>query len=359
MSARIGIVSPPLGAPWTNGSKVLARDIATGLAAQGRFVSVLATKGAQLDHNVHAITTGNARFAWLTHAATMPAEIVHGIFAPTLMNKAALRAITRGRASVQTIASLPNAETSLGDVVYADRIVVLSRAAEQRALAEGISPERVVRIRPTVHAPRQPSTERIHAEAKRIAMPNASLRIAFVGDIEHGGGARLMVDACGALRSAVALRSDVVLVMATRAKTPAAEAQRSAIQARANARGVRLCWAGTSPDIHALLAACDVVALPTNTLFAKVDHPLILLEAMHLGVPVIVTRGTSAYELAEEGGALGVEHDASSIGVQLEALIDPSARQLQASRAQAFAQSELSTDAMARAYGAVYDALLR
>lgn len=353
MSARIGIVSPPLGAPWTNGSKVLARDIATGLAAQGRNVSVLATKGAQLEHDVHALTTGNARLAWLSRAATMPAEIVHGIFAPTSMNKAALRAITRGRASVQTIASLPDAETSLGDVVYADRIVVLSRAAEQRALAEGIARDRLVRIRPTVRRPQQPSAERIEAEAKRIDMPSGLLRVAFVGDLEHGDGARLMVDACSALRN------DVVLVMATRAKTPAAEAQRAAIQARANARGVRLCWAGTSPDIHALLAACDVIALPTNTLFAKVDHPLILLEALHLGLPVIVTRGTSAFELAEEGGALGVEHDASSIGVQLEVLIDPSTRQILASRAQAFAQSELNTDAMARAYGAVYDALLR
>lgn len=353
MSARIGILSPPLGAPWTNGSKVLARDLATGLAGQGRHVSVLATKGAQLDQQVHAVTTGSARVAWLSRAAVMSADIVHGIFAPTSMNKAALRAITRGRLSVQTIASLPGAETSLGDVVCADRIVVLSRAAEQRALEEGVARERLVRIRPTVRTPTQPSTERMQAEAKRIAMPGARLRVAFVGDLEHGDGARLLVDACSALRA------DVVLVMATRAKTPSAHAQRSAIQARATARGVRLCWAGTSPDIHALIAACDVVALPTNTLFAKVDHPLILLEAMHLGVPLIVTRGTSAYELAEEGGALGVEHDVAAMSLQLEALMDPNVRQLQASRARAFAQSELSTDAMARAYGAVYDALLR
>jgi len=352
---RIGIVSPPLGAPWTNGSKVLARDIATGLAAQGRAVTVLATRAASLDPSVHTLTTGNQRIAWLSQAVWMKADIVHGIFAPTSVNKAALRAVTRGRASVQTIASLPDAEVSLGDVVYADRVVVLSRAAERRALAEGIAKTRLVRIRPTVRAPQTPSKERIEAETKRIRMPTSGLRVAFVGDLEHGDGARLMVDAC----AANSLRSEVMLVMATRTKTSAAEARRAAIQARATARGVRLCWAGTSPDIHALLAACDVVALPTNTLFAKVDHPLILLEAMHLGVPVVVTRGTSAYELAEEGGALGVENDAASVGLQLEALIDPAARLVQATRALAFAQSELSTDAMARAYGAVYDALLR
>lgn len=349
---RISIVSAPLGAPWTNGSKVLARDIATGMAEQGRSIAVLATPDARLD-GVRAVKVGPSRLQWLTRAAMIRADLVHAIFAPTLFNAFALRALVRGRPSVQTLASMPDAQTSLRDVVFADRIVVLSQGAEQRALAQGIAASRLVRIRPTVRPPEKPTELRVAAEAKRVGLPSDALRIAFVGDLEHGDGARLMIDAC-----ASSLRHQVVLVMATRAKTDAARAHMAALQARANARGVSLRWAGTSPDIHALLVACDVIALPTTSLFAKVDHPLVLLEAMHLGVPVIVTQGTTAYELAEEGGAVGVEHDVEALRAQLELMLAPAVRRVASMHGLSFAQRELNTDAMARAYGAVYDALL-
>ena len=352
---RIFIVSAPLGAPWTNGSKVLARDLAQGLAAQGRAVSVLGIKGASLGEGVEAIHVGASRLGWLSRAAFVHADIVHALFAPTAANALAMRALTRGRSSVQTLASLPHAGTFLAEVVYADRVVVLSHAAEKRALAEGIAASRLVRIRPTVRPPLQPTELRVAAEVKRVRIPKVDLRVAFVGDLEHGDGARLMIDAC----ASETLRDKTVLVMATRAKTKSAEAEQAALHARAGALGVRIVWAGTSPDIHALLAACDVVALPTNSLFAKVDHPLILLEALHLGVPVIVSRGTSAYELAEEGAAVGVDHHAEAMREALETMLAPEARDAASMQGRAFAQSELSADAMARAYGAVYDALPR
>ena len=285
----------------------------------------------------------------------MRCEIVHGVFAPTTLNALALRTLTRGRPSVQTLASLPAGETRIGEVVYADRVVVLSRAAEARALAEGVEAERLVRIRPAVSPPEAPSESRVLREMERLVLSRAAMRVGYVGDLEHGDGAQMLIDAC----AAEALVAEVVLVMATRAKTGSAQARQMALHGRARARRVRIVWAGTSPDIHALIAACDVVALPTNSLFAKVDHPLILLEAMHLGVPVIVTRGTSAYELAEEGGALGVDHDVGALVEQLVALRSSEARERAAARGRAFARSELSLDAMARAYGAVYDALLR
>jgi phosphatidylinositol alpha-1,6-mannosyltransferase len=41
----------------------------------------------------------------------------------------------------------------------------------------------------------------------------------------------------------------------------------------------------------ALLAAARVVAFPVDDLYGKVDVPLVLLEAMALGIPVIVARG--------------------------------------------------------------------
>ncbi len=41
----------------------------------------------------------------------------------------------------------------------------------------------------------------------------------------------------------------------------------------------------------ALIAASSVVAFPVDDLYGKVDVPLVLLEALALGVPIVAARG--------------------------------------------------------------------
>jgi glycosyltransferase involved in cell wall biosynthesis len=164
-----------------------------------------------------------------------------------------------------------------------------------------------------------------------------------------------MLHACALARR----RRDLVLVMACRAKSTQGAARRAALGARAQALGVSVRWVGETPAIHALLAASDIVALPTDTLYAKVDHPLVLLEAMHLGRPVLVSEGTSAFELAEEGGAIGARFDAEDLAVRLDALVDDPAARDAASAAAASHARGRSVAAMAQAYESLYDELLR
>ena len=47
----------------------------------------------------------------------------------------------------------------------------------------------------------------------------------------------------------------------------------------------------------ALLQAVDVVAFPVDDLYGKVDLPLVLLEALAVGTPVIVAAGGPLEEL--------------------------------------------------------------
>lgn len=108
----------------------------------------------------------------------------------------------------------------------------------------------------------------------------------------------------------------------------------------------------------ALLAASDLVALPARTTFAKVDHPLVLLEAMHLGRAVVVTEGTAAYELAEEGGAIGCAHRTEALAETLQQLVeDADALREAGQRARALARSR-TVETMARAYAKVYESVL-
>jgi hypothetical protein len=67
-------------------------------------------------------------------------------------------------------------------------------------------------------------------------------------------------------------------------------------------RGV---WFGETPFIHDLLAVADLVTLPADTLYAKMDVP-VLVKAMALDARCLGT-GTPGEELAIAGGAVAVE----------------------------------------------------
>ena len=71
----------------------------------------------------------------------------------------------------------------------------------------------------------------------------------------------------------------------------------------------RTIWVGETPHIHALLGASDAVVLPSTSLFAKMDYPLVLLEAMSLGRAVFVVEGD--VHRMEVGGAYLVNVNAS------------------------------------------------
>ena len=91
-------------------------------------------------------------------------------------------------------------------------------------------------------------------------------------------------------------RSDAFLAIACRAKTPAARDADAHLREEVDRRGLRadVAFVGETARILDLLATADVVLLPSETLYAKMDLPLVLLEAMALGRAVIVASGTPA-----------------------------------------------------------------
>jgi len=153
----------------------------------------------------------------------------------------------------------------------------------------------------------------------------------------------------------------VQLALACRAKTPEARRAEAELRARSQALGTaaRVTWIGETPQILDLLGAADVVALPSDVAYAKMDYPLVLLEAMALARPVVVATGTPAAELTEEGGALAVAPQAEALAAALAPLLTDSverARLGSAARNQAL--SRFSRSRMARDYELLYDALL-
>ncbi|MDH5671669.1 MAG: glycosyltransferase family 4 protein [Myxococcales bacterium] len=366
---RVLMVSKPVSPPWNDSSKNLVRDLASSMTRYRPLVMGAAGQPAAIagveSEAVYPARSGAFAPALADNARVLKrlllgrqADLWHFFFAPNPRSSRVCHAAARLRRAptVQTICSAPADTGDLPALLFADRSVVLSQATEARVLEAGLAPERVRRIAPAV-APLEPiAADRLDDTRRQLDLPVGQALIVYPGDLEFSSGAEL------SLRSLAALtRSDVTLVMACRAKTPRAQQAEQGARALARELGIaeRVRWLGETRRIHELLGCADIVMLPSETLYAKMDLPLVLIEAMYLERPILVARDTPAEELAEGEAACVVETSVDATGAALQALLDDaeSRRQLGA-RARRAALGRYHPHIMAQRYEQLYDELL-
>lgn len=285
-------------------------------------------------------------------------DLWHFVFAPNARTSRTARALSRLRraTTVQTVASVPADDEDLDVALFGDRVVVLSRRTEQMFLERGVASARLSRIAPCAR-PIESSPDMRARGRRLLSLPSDPPIILFPGDLERDRGARVTLEAFADMPRSLG----AILVIAARRKSHrSAEAER-AMRQRATELGVadRVRWAGETPHMHALIGASDVVALPAMDLFAKIDLPIVLLEALSLGVPVVVARGSSAEDLAEGEGALAVEPRRDALAATLSSLVSDTQAHRHASIAAQEASKRYRPETMAAAYEAVYDEVLR
>lgn len=363
--ARVLFVSKPLVPPWNDSGKNLARDVAAGLARHEPIVlGDRARAWSPPRGSVEPIYAGGGRFAPALGAQVRVlarlltgrrAELWHFFFAPNPKSSAAGRACARvrGAATVQTLCSRPRRMDRARSLLFADRSVVLSRQTYEELRAAGVPTSRLAHIPPAVPPLASPDEDARRAARVALSLPIDAPLVVYPGDLELGDGAGRTIDAFAGTRT------DARLVMACRAKTAgAAEAERS-LRERARALRVadRIVWMGETPRIHDLLATADVVVLPSADLYAKMDLPLVLLEAMWLARAVVVASDGPASELADGGAAIAVAPDA--LAGEIARLIDDDARRRALGDVARRAAAERFHPArMAAAYETLYDDIL-
>lgn len=134
---------------------------------------------------------------------------------------------------------------------------------------------------------------------------------------------------------------------------------RAPLQAQAAALGIadRVHFLGQRVDVPELLTAADLFVLPS--LFEGL--PLSVLEAMHLGTPVVATRAPGTEEALIDGmeGLLVPPGDALALAQAIaRALDDPSATRERTRAARTRAAREFSAERMAAETLAVYRQVL-
>jgi len=117
---------------------------------------------------------------------------------------------------------------------------------------------------------------------------------------------------------------------------------------------------GEIDDIHAVVAGALATTLVVNTLHAKMDLPLVVLESLLLGVPALVGEGTAAQELSASGGVIALPPgDGAALAEALAALAEDPARRAQlADRGARWVTAECAPSTVAARYERLYDQVL-
>jgi glycosyltransferase involved in cell wall biosynthesis len=368
---RILFVSKPIAPPWNDGSKNLVRDVARNLtraratvlttdgapsigdsvamdpiyASPGRFAPGL----AQNARVVRRLLVGDAHDVW------------HFVFAPNPASSTVARFASRARRLmgwkgrvVQTIASAPRSFEGIGQWIFGDAVVVVSEWMRGRLLGAGV--EREVRvIQPCIEAPRTPAEEAKRAVRDKLTLGAAPV-VLYPGDYEVSRGAATVARAVAALARKA---PGAIVVFACREKTPKSAVARAAVEQTLREAGLleRTRHAGEVDDMAALLAVSSVVAFPVDDLYGKVDIPLVLLEALALGVPIVAARG-GPLEALSSASFVDPEDDAALAVEVARFLLEPAAAGAAASAGAALFAARFAPRVAAGAYDDLYEEAL-
>lgn len=290
---RVLLVSKPVHAPFHDGSQVLVREIANHMH---RFLPTVMGTGERHGFGAHV----RVERTYPRHGAFAPklqqnlrpmwrllrgpdADVWHFVFAPNRRSCRAVRALRqfKTRPTVQTIASPPLGFEGIDELLFGEAIVAQSEWTKAQIGAH--SNARIDVIRPPLGPVPPPAPDLIASLRRWLDVAPEAELVTYPGDLEFSGGAERVA---AMVEPLVQARPGVIVVFACRHKTPAAADVVQQLQGRLDPAKVR--FAGELPSLPVLLAASRLVVFPATQLFAKVDIPFALLEAMSLGVPLLV-----------------------------------------------------------------------
>ena len=189
---------------------------------------------------------------------------------------------------VQTIASPPRSFADPQSLFFGD--VLVAQSAWTRSAIEtsyegcGVRAPRIEVIPPPVpDLDAAQRGRRLPAVRRELGLTPEQRYLLYPGDLETSSGAEATAALAERVPDGLAERRDRVCL------PPKVRARRRSRDApgRALAAG-HTRFLENAPNILALLAGAAAVVFPVDDLWGKVDLPIVLLEAMALGVPVLV-----------------------------------------------------------------------
>ncbi len=362
------MVSKPVAPPWNDSGKKLAHDLAAH-CPEINF-RLLTTRGTTFPRDnmvAEAIygAPGHYQPSLLQNARVLlrllrpdRVPIYHFFFAPnprsSMIARLALR--LKRRRTVHTLCSRPLSFDEVADLMFAERVVALSAHTRAALQAAGVSG--VVHIPPGI--PEAPPTSEATRQARReqLGLGNRPV-VLYAGDYEFSGAARAVAEAAARVLN----KHDARFIFACRNKQETSRNIKRHIQTELRAAGVaeRVLFLDECDDMPSLLGLADLHVQPAGCLYAKMDLPLVLLESLREGVPLVLANVPPLSELLEDDIGRGIPpEDGEALAATIESLLAaPEERHRMSANCRAVAGRRYGARRMARDYAALYEDLLR
>lgn len=224
-----------------------------------------------------------------------------------------------------------------------DAVVSVSRSMTDTLRLRGVKRDRIRTI-PNAFDPDRPRLER-PAARRELGLPDAGDEFVagWVGRLSPEKGGDVFVDAMMSLPD----RCVCATVLGTGPEQELLEER-----ARAGGVGERIRWLGTVPDAARLFAGFDVFVLSSRT----EGVPIVLLEAMAAGVPVVATRVGGVPDVVSGEEALLVpSEDPRALAAAIDVVRrDPASARARAAAARRRLERDFSLAPWLRRYEALY-----
>jgi len=366
------MVSKPLQPPWDDSAKNLARDLVR--FAERHEYRVMGLRPPDTNREfadrivVEPIYKGTGAYSpnlgqnlRVLRRLFRPddCDIYHFFFAPNPATSRAARVVRRLKKKkrlVHTICSAPATYEGIQRLMFAHKVVALSENTRQALLDNGV-PD-VVRIPPAIDASSRVAREDKRSVREVLGLPVEKPLVLYAGDYQFSSAA----DTCVRAIPEILARSDAHFVFACRLKQELSRLEEQRLKTRVVERGLggRVHFFNELERIHHLVAAATVQVLPAESLFAKMDIPLVLLESLREEVPVVIADVLPLAELLERpvGLAVSPEAPARLAEAVLELLDSPDRRRDMGREGRALARRVYDAPVVAAAYERLYDELL-
>jgi len=230
----------------------------------------------------------------------------------------------------------------------ADAVVAISEGVREALVASGVPRTRITVVPSGVDAERFANASSAGAaERRRLGLGDDEIVLAIVGALEERKGHDVLLDAVARL-SDLPLR---VLCAGSGSRAQSLAARRDAL-----GLGERVRFLGRVEDVPALLAAVNVVVMPSR----HEGLGVAALEAMAAGRPVIASRVGGLPEAVGDAGVLVPHDDAQALAEAIRRLaLDRNAARALGEAGRRRVAERFTLAAMARGTRAVYRDLVR
>ena len=356
--------------PWDEGSKNMVFQIATRLESfsstlltykgQKNFVDCPSVKLKKIYSDNHSgILSLSQKWSFLRAILSGEADIYHFFFTPEAGSAKILRGIKFFKRGIflQTIpTSLKNIDR-VRSLVFSDAAVTQSDHTRKLLLARGV--KNVTRIYPGVDTQKfSPGRDTARPKERLNICPQDRV-VLFAGHYRVGCNEELIE----AITSLSKSEKNLKFILACRNQFHAFDShEKVRFQDAFKASGVaeQVIFLDQVEDMAELIALSDINIFPARHLYYKAEIPMVLLEALAMEKPVIITDISPLNEIMKDDvGETVPPGNTPALGRAIKNLLDDEAlRKRKGEKGRKMVLREFSIETAVKAYADLYRRLL-